>query len=386
MSKHPTVYFYCRGGETHLQEDIIALAEGFRDLGVPFFANCNYWRESPYGEDFLIQHDPAVNPGDCDLVVVSYTWPYCQLRDASGTYRASRCPLPDGLFTAGRRYKTVYMDHHDGYRTISWDPEFRRFDYVLRAHLNGMAMRPDNMAPWALGITKRMIKATREPLVFSKRRKQILINFGASHPYPHEVRELAAARFEPAIVKVFAINRVQDDLSIEPNDAYDSLMWRQTVRRYSKGYYDRLKCSQAISCFCGQLIPPAPFDPERYMKGGKKAQMLRLLFTAFSLFDQRPSRAVQWDSFRFWEALCAGCVAFNIDLDRYGVQLPVTPGNWVHYIGIDFDHIEDSIERIHYEPNILERIARDGHNWALEHYSPAAVSRRFLRLTGNELP
>jgi hypothetical protein len=360
------------------------LAEGFRELGVPFFANCNYWRETPDEETFLIQNDPAVAPADCDVVVVSYTWPYCPFLDSNGSYRASRRPLPEGLFTRGRRYKTVFMDHHDGYRTISWDQEFRQFDHVLRAHLNGRAMHPSNMAPWALGITNRMIRATQEPLVFSKRLKEILINFGASHPYPHEVRELAAIRFEPAIGKVFRINRVQDDLSVEPGDAYNALMWRQTIRRYSQSYYDRLKSAQAVSCFCGKLIPPAPFNPECYMKGGKQAQMLRLLFTAFSVFDQRPSRAVQWDSFRFWEALCAGCVAFNIDLDRYGVRLPVSPRNWVHYIGIDLDHIDNCIERIHCEPNILERIAKDGRSWALEHYSPAAVARRFLRLIGLE--
>jgi hypothetical protein len=102
------------------------------------------------------------------------------------------------------------------------------------------------------------------------------------------------------------------------------------------------------------------------------------------VFDRQPSRAVQWDSFRFWEALCAGCVAFNIDLDRYGVRLPVFPRNWVHYIGIDLDHIDNCIERIHFEPNILERIAKDGRSWALDHYSPAAVARRFLRLIGLE--
>jgi hypothetical protein len=382
MTTRPMVYFYCRDGETHLQEDIIALAEGFRELGVPFFANCNYWRETPCEESFLIRHDPEIAPADCDVVVVSYTWPYCLLPDSNGSYHASWRSLPADLFAHSRRFKTAFMDHHDGYRTISWEPEFRQFDLILRAHLNARAMRPDNLAPWALGITNRMTCATQEPLPFSQRWKEVLINFGASHPYPHQVRELAATRFDPVIAKTFAINRVTDDLSVEPDDAYDALMWRQTGRRYSRAYYDRLKRAQAVSCFCGTLIPPAPYNPECYMKGDKKAQILRLFFTAISAFDRRPSRSIQWDSFRFWEALCAGCVAFNIDLDRCGVQLPVHPQNWVHYIGIDFDRIEDCIERIHFEPDILEKIARDGRNWALQNYSPAAVSRRFLRQLG----
>src|SRR5262245_37896029 len=279
------IYFYCRDGETHLQEDIIALAEGFRDLGVPFFANCNYWRETPCEESFLIRHDPAVSPDDCDAVVVSYTWPLCPHLDANGSFSVSRRPLPDRLFRPGRRYKTVYMDYHDGYRTVSWGPEFRHFDLILPAKLNRRAMHPKNVAPWALGITNRIIEATQKPTAFSERSNDLLINFGASHPYPHGVRELAAKKFEPAAAGIFTINRVKDDLSIEPTDAYDALMWRQTGRRHSRPYYNRLKQARAVACFCGELIPPAPFDPDLYLRGGRKARLRRLLFEAAAVLD-----------------------------------------------------------------------------------------------------
>ena len=39
------VYFFCRDEEANLQEDVIALAEGFNALGIPHFANTNYWRD-----------------------------------------------------------------------------------------------------------------------------------------------------------------------------------------------------------------------------------------------------------------------------------------------------------------------------------------------------
>ena len=37
------VYFYVRNDEGCLQEDVITLAEGLRELGISFHANCNYW-------------------------------------------------------------------------------------------------------------------------------------------------------------------------------------------------------------------------------------------------------------------------------------------------------------------------------------------------------
>src|SRR5882724_7252659 len=69
----PTVYFYCCDEPDNLQEDVIALAEGLRELGVPFFGNCDYWRQSLATDDFLIRHDPDVSHDDCDIVVVSFT-------------------------------------------------------------------------------------------------------------------------------------------------------------------------------------------------------------------------------------------------------------------------------------------------------------------------
>lgn len=92
----------------------------------------------------------------------------------------------------------------------------------------------------------------------------------------------------------------------------------------------------------------------------------------------KTDRIAQWDSWRFWESLAAGCVAFHVDFDKYGFELPVMPRNWEHYIGIDLDNVQDSIDRIAAEPWILETIASQGRNWALTHYSPLAVALRFM--------
>jgi hypothetical protein len=372
------VYFYVRNDEGCLQEDVITLAEGLRELGIPFHANCNYWQETTEPGSWLFRHDPEVRPDDCDVVVVSFFYPrWIRM----GTFDLRTQPLPGGLFKQERKYKTVYIDSHDGHRTVSWEPEYRQFDLILRTKLNRRAWHPENLKPWTMPLEKRIIDATRNAPEFQKRRKVILVNYGASHPYPHGTRQLSARVFEPKIEKVLPIDRTKDDLTKEPADAYDRLMWRQTGGRYSRSYYDRLKQSQAVACFCGEMIPPMPFrNPEGYLVGGNKAKLRRLFYEMLGKLDPRPPRSVQWDSFRFWEALAAGCVAFNVDLERYGVILPVMPENWTHYIGVNLEKVDETIERLRTDGGCLERIAAAGRKWAMSNYSPKKAASRLLEM------
>ena len=374
------VYFYVRNDEGCLQEDVITLAEGLRELGIPFHANCNYWQETTEPGSWLFRHDPKVRPDDCDVVVLSYFYPYWIRMK---TFDAVHTPLPEGLFKKGCKYKTVFMDHFDGHQTISWKPEYRQFDLILRTKLNHRAWHPDNLKPWVLGLNGRILKATEGRQEFSKRNRTMLVNFGASHPYPHGTRDLAEKRFFPEIKKWIPLDGSKDDLTKEPEDPYDRLMWRQTGGRYARSYYERLKNSQAVACFCGEMIPPMPFrNPECYLVGGNKAKIRRFLYEMLGKLDPRPARSVQWDSFRFWEALAAGCVAFNIDLERYGVVLPVMPENWKHYIGINLENVDADIERLKAEPDCLERIAAAGREWAMENYAPRKAATRMLHAVG----
>jgi len=137
-----------------------------------------------------------------------------------------------------------------------------------------------------------------------------------------------------------------------------------------------------VACFCGQLVPWFPADPVWYTVGGGRARAISAMNRMISRVIPGEERIVQWDSWRFWEALSAGCAAFNVDLERYGAVLPVMPRNWEHYIGVDMKQVESVIERIRTEPEILRRVAEQGRNWATEHYAPKPTAQRFLEELG----
>jgi hypothetical protein len=375
---HPRIYFYNAGEADNLQDDIIGLAEGLRELGVPYHSRCNYWRLRPDSDEWLFTASPGVSPLDCDIVVFPCTYFYWITMQ---TFQLHERPLPPELFQPGRRHRNVLFDFLDGHRTISWRPEFRAFDLILRAKLNRRAWYPGNLRPWTLNLSQRVLTSTAGGRPFAERQRACLVNFGASHPYPHGSRDLAEKNFHPGLAGIMPLDRTKDDLRVVPTDPAQKLLWTQTGGRFSASYYERLKSTQAVSCFCGDLLPPMPWkDPGALLVGGNKAKLKRKFYHALGALDPRPGRIVQWDSFRFWETLTAGAVAFHLDLERYGVTLPVMPENWVHYIGIDLDNPAAAIERLHAEPGQLARIAAAGRAWALEHYSPAAAARRFLSL------
>jgi len=372
------VYFYCCAEPGNLQEDVISLAEGLRDLGVEYYSNCDYWLQSPRPNDYLFEHVPDVTPQDCDVVVISYTWP--QWVSMNG-FKLRRQALPPDLFRKNRNYITVYMDNNDGYRTISWEPEYRHFDLILRSKFNLRTWHPDNMRPWAYGLTNRILEATEGGLPFQRRRRAVMVNFNASHPFAYGARRLWSTRLERKVSRVLSIDRTTDDLSTKPHDPYEALMWQQTGGRFSKNYYKRIKETQAVACFCGDVIPAVPFrGAERYLVGGNRAKLHRALYWALSRSAAGVPRAVGCDSFRFWETMAAGAAAINLDLDLYGVKLPVMPQNGKHYLGVDFGKVDSFVEQLREDPMLFKRVGDAGREWVYRHYSPKAVAKRFLEM------
>jgi hypothetical protein len=356
MAPH-SIYFLLRplGDPEHsgYQHCIIALAEGLQSLAIPFFSNIDYWQTK---DGHLFCSNRNVDPADCDVLVSSNEY------EGVGN-------MPDALFRGGRR--TVYLDTSDGWRTRCESSAYRRYDIILRTHLNAHYSYPKNIYPWAFGLTQRMIDACENPLPFEKRKQRVLVNFRVSHA----VRRVAEKKVLPGLKERFEIDRSVDDAPA-PDSGVERLLWEATGRRHSGSFYARLKSSMICAAFGGQ------FSPGIFRRTENLAE--RVLNNAVWQMGRTTGTIMQFDSWRFWESMAAGCLTLQADYERFGCCLPVMPQNGIHYAGIDL-LARDSTQSLRDSSlQDLAKIAEAGRAWALEHYSPAAVARRLMSLLSSD--
>jgi hypothetical protein len=365
-----TIYFFCTTqgspARAYFQSAAVALAQGLRVLGTPYFANVEYWRMSADEDDYLFKETPSVHFTDCDVVVVEGQ---IALRDGK---------LPDGLFAPSRKYVTVYLDRNDGIVTHSWSSEFRKFDLILKTHFNSRLSFPANMRPWAFGLCEHMLELATPTLEYADRQLSILWNFRVDHP----VRLFAKKRLSPLLASMLATDERTDHLEQpEATEGYNYILYQQTGRRFYPAYYERLREAAACACFCGYFVHP---KTDRVWSVVNSRYFLRMV-SEFIVRGAGPKRFMQWpllswDSWRLWESMAAGCVVIHVDFERHGIELPRMPVNWRHYIGIDFENVEDTVARLQAEPEILAKISENGAEFARTHYAPPATAKRFLEL------
>jgi Glycosyl transferases group 1 len=363
MSKK-TVYFYCAppgipdSKETVYQHVLVALAEGFKALGIPFYSNRNFWKTGIEDNNYLFRYNPDISPDHCSVVILHTAW---------FTYGL---PIPEGLFHPERSYTTVYFESEADAKH-GWKPEFRQFDFIFRCHYNTRFKYPKNFYPWAFGLSNRILHELEDLPPFAERSSNVLFNFRIRHP----IRTCIQEQLLPPLQSVLSVDNSVDPTQSPPSDPYDFLQWTQTDRRHYPAYYKRLRSSSACACFGGLLINPWPLDAF-----GPSTLWDRVINKIFTWVDSRPRRIMNWESWRFWEAMAAGSVVLHVDLEKYGALLPEMPQNWRHYIGVDLENLQDTVERIKSEPDLLEKISSAGRIWSLQHYSPVPTARRFLSI------
>jgi hypothetical protein len=378
------VYFYACEERDNYQNDLVQLAEGLEELGVEMHSRRDYWQKTPKEGDYLLRRSDA-KPEDCDVVVVPYRW-FRWIKIGDPQVRSRQMPSEIKVPRSKRKYVTVYLDDNDGYATPALDPEFSAFDLVLRTKFNRRTWNPPNFRPWAIGLERRVIAATDHAPSFAARRPAIYVNYNASHPFMHSSRKRAIEELHPKLKGLLDTYQPPfAELDEPPLEAQARLWWEQTNKRHSSEYYERLKTSQACSAFCGELLPPLPYAPRIFEVFGNKAELQKRFWKLLGAVDPRPDRIISWDSFRFWETLAAGSVAFHVDLEKHGIVLPVMPENWRHYIGVDFQNLDRDVSRLKQSPSMLEDIACAGREWALTNYSPKAVAARFLSVAAQSL-
>ncbi|MEL6495602.1 MAG: glycosyltransferase family 1 protein [Cyanobacteria bacterium J06623_7] len=365
----PRVFFFTavdegRADNAYFQDLIINLATGLQELGIKYYASNDYWRPTP-AEDFLLAKDPQVTHHDCDVVVVERQW-----YEKYGS-------LPPNLFAPNRQYKTVYLDCEDGIagiRTAAWKREFRQFDFILRPHYASHTRYADNVYPWAFGLSARVLKELPQPVPYAARQSSILINF-RHKKFTHSLRRYVQKYVVPQLESCLIIDTSTDDPSQVANNPYHYLQWVQTGRRHYPSYYHRLQQSAACACFGGFFLAPGIADYQDPM-----AYYSAKIISELGI---KTKRIGQWDSWRFWESLAAGCITLHVDLAQYGLQLPVMPTNGQHYVGIDLDNISESIARIADQPELMAEISAAGREWAIANYAPKPTAIRFLELVSD---
>ena len=351
-------FYFCQTNE-HYPHLSVCLAEGLKKLGIPFYSNINFWHTSPQQDEYLFCHHSSVTPEDCSVVVFTKDWVFANIT------------LPENLFHPGRKHINVYLDDMDGLKCSASE----KFDLTFRTHCNTGNDYPANLINCGFGLSNRILKETSDTPNFQERRRCLLVNFRHNQEtlrvsnlnikVPQgllkvesgvlqadcPLRQIVRQQFFPLIQELLPIDDTVECAENPPLDSYQHLQWVQTGRRHYPNYYRRLKESAACACFGGWIFP-SPTPGEDVLQW--------------------------WDSWRFWESLAAGCVTFHVDFEKYGILLPVMPNNWQHYIGIDLDDVQNTVDRITNDPEILTRISIEGRQWAIDNYGPVPTTLRFL--------
>lgn len=373
----PKVFFFSTkeaGKSENFQDLIVNIATGMQQLGIEYYASNNYWQLAPDSDceasrrhRYLLEVNPDVSHHDCDVVVIERQW-----------FEKNGC-LPKDLFAPNRQYKTVYLDCEDGVggiRSASWRPEFRQFDLILRTHYTHHTKHPDNVRPWAFGLSTRVLQELAEPIPHTQKQPSLLVNF-RHKKFSHSLRRYVEKKVVPQLERHFSLD-TSVDTPPTADDPYHYLRWVQTGKRHYPSYYNRLRHSAACACFGGFFLAPGLMD--RYHKTAYYSAKL------ICELGIKTERIGQWDSWRFWESMVAGCITLHVDFEKYGFVLPVMPENWKHYIGIDLDNVDSAIARITEQPELMAQISAEGRAWAIEHYAPKPTALRFLEIVSDFKP
>ena len=223
-------------------------------------------------------------------------------------------------------------------------------DFLLcSTHESRFADKGGNRHPLAFGPSNWLITQTENRKDYASRSKRVLRNFRPT--LSQGVR---------AMLDLSLVPRLKAELSV------DSTIYAP------KDYLAALLDSSACLAYGGDFYSPI-MQSEWFAKHQKGVHELH----TFERLDH-DALILRWDSWRFWEAMVSGCVAIHLNFEKYGFNLPILPKPWVHYVPIDLDDIEGSVEEFMDRQSEWPTISETGRAWAIEHYAPKSVALRVL--------
>ncbi len=309
------------------------LADGLNQLGIPVFANCNYTEPLVTDFCFVQSADPQQrNQAACVVVDLQDTRQYL--------HQIVRFEPPHPC--------TFLLCMQDEAGTFCADG----MTAMLAAHENRFWRLQGVRIPIGFGLSSAMIRKTSGFDANKPRTDRILYNFRPS--LNQHLRAALDLSLLPRLEKLLAVHREQT-----------------APGRWNDEYYRLLGSSLGCLAYGGTF--GQDFSQNDYLMQNERFR------TFMGCIDiQRDPVVLRWDSWRFWEALVSGCLAIQLDFNLYGFELPVMPVNWQHYVGLNLADLDLDLERMIDERVRLHEIAWNGRQWAIEHYSPVAVARRFV--------
>ncbi len=346
-------------GNDHYYHEMIALAEGFKELGHKIIGNCNYWWQ-PEEQQFLINEDID---GDYDIAI--YCWRYV----LSFEHLLFRPGYPNINFNK----INILNDRNDFISPIWLNPHYSIFDLILAGSMVEGLKVPSNVRPWAIGLTKRIVNSIDQ---FYNENEKIEPIMGCNFTTEHNLRKFVNENISKLATKF--PYKAKFTSAPDNSNSIDSHYYKTTTRRHVPEYFKSLNECLMFSAFCGYMeYLPKLYQPYNVLD--KIWRKPHALLNDISSDKSKHQFVFQYDSFRTWETFYARTCPLNLDFETWGFILPEMPKNGIHYLGMnrfDFKNFVDRIEAMKTEEILSIGIA--GRKWVAEHYSPKAQALRLL--------
>lgn len=351
-------------GNDHYYHEMIALAEGFEQLGYKIIGNYNYWWQ-PESNTFLINEE--LDNNDFEIAIYDYRY----------VTSFSHLLFRKGYPNFDKSKKHVLVDRNDWLMPIWWkNKDYEVFDFIFAGNLYSNISYANNIKPWAIGLTNRIIKSVDKYYEINQSRNNTV---GCNFRVDHNMRGYLLKHLKNTLKKYPIVEKFTQ---ASFNDEIDLFYYKASTGRHNPEYYKVLCELKFFLTFGGYY----EFKPMRYLP--------------YSFFDKIARKPSYWnynrltkknkdfsneififqqDNFRFWEVLYSGSIAINLDLNYWNFKLPVMPVSGKHYIGIEKlkDHnFENYLTSL--DEKDIKQISFDARNWVLENYSPKAQAQRVL--------
>lgn len=351
--------------------EAIQLADGFRDMGWNVVGNINYWKRD---DGFLIPE--ATQNEHVNLVIMDHRFVH-----HTKSWVIQGHVLTDKEAEAPR----VLLERQCGQEQF---PQWNRdgwlgfFDLILATDRTAHHPLHLKIAPWQIGVIQEVI----DSIVESKgapTSDSVLCNFRVGH----DVRGRLTRDIEVGLSASDGLSFIQAfDVLGDQCGAKEKVLNEKSGGRFNPAYLERISAHLAVLAYGGYLM----VKPFEYTSMDAEGNFLLPFKTRLerkvrrTLHGSKPEGArhhvaFQWDSFRWWETLVAGCAPIALDFDYWGLSLPVLPVEGEHYIGIkelDGRLVAEKLSNIPKEEYL--RIGQAGRAWFEEHYSPTAQAMRLL--------